>query len=188
METFERKQRRSYTPEEDSTILEMVDGAKKEGMEIGAVYKMLSDDLNRTEAALQKRYGDLKRAEKTSEITKADNDYQEELLSNWKRSVHDMETTPPLTDTQISSYLAKEPEQTMLKYSLKDAEATMDLYEKMMEAKKTPKEEVSLDALVNKLESVITEKIEIRIERDYYKHKFEELQAKYNKVRRFMEE
>lgn len=178
METTERKQRRAYTSEEDSTIFEMVEGAKKEGMELSAVYKMLSDDLDRTEGAIAKRYADLKKTAAQSQ--EEENNYQEEQLNSWKKQ------HPPLSTWQ-STVDFTSPE--MREYCLKDAQATLDMYEALKKAEEPQKKpEVSLEALVNKLEAVITEKIEMRIERDYYKRKFEELQAKYDKVRRFLEE
>lgn len=162
----ERKTRRSYSLDEDTTIVEMVDTAKKEGYELGAVYKMLADDLDRTEAAVQKRYGDIKRAEKAEAAGEP---------VSLKQLAIDMETTPIETE-MVQQYVKS------------DIESTMRMYEalKREEIQKAP--EVSMDSLVNKLEEVITEKIEMRIERDYYKKKYEELQTKYDKVRRLLED
>lgn len=173
METIERKTRRSYTTEEDSTILEMVEGAKSEGMELGAVYKMMADDMDRTEGALAKRYADLKKAEREAQG----------VPKSLKQISMDMETLPELNfDSQPKL------DRTTVQYVLRDAEATLDMYEKLKETQKPKEDAVSLDVLVDKLERVITEKIEMRIERDFYKRKYEELQMKYDKVRRLMED
>jgi len=173
----ERKTRKAYSTEEDKMIMELVTQAKEQGMELAAVYQMLSEDLDRTEGAVAKRYADLKKAER-------------EALGepvSLKQLSADMETLPEIDFTSKPQKLDGDA----LRYCIQDVQSTLDMYEALQKAKEEEKKkapEVSIDKLIDKLEAVITEKIEMRIERDFYKKKYEELQAKYDKVRKFLEE
>lgn len=172
----ERKTRKAYSTEEDKMILDLVTQAKEQGMELSAVYQMLSEELDRTEGALAKRYADLKKAEREA---------AGEPVS-LKQLSADMETLPEI---DFSSKSLPKMDRELFQYTLNDVQSTLDMYEALKKAEVKPKvPELSLDTLINKLEAVITEKIEMRIERDFYKRKYEELQAKYDKVRKFLED
>jgi hypothetical protein len=87
-------------------------------------------------------------------------------------------------EQQELSFSESDPDKNLIEYTKKDAEHTSNLYESI---RKSETDSIYAKSLVDKLEKVIGEKIEMRIERDFYKKKYEELLEKQEKFRELLE-
>jgi hypothetical protein len=150
-----------YTLEQEKYILERVESAKKKGLPIRDVLSLIADEMGKSFGTIQTKYYNLK---------KELNETSDEQL---KFETADADTKPDYEE--------------VIEYVKNDVQHTQDMYQRIKSIEIEKENSIYAKSLVDKLEKVIGEKIEMKIERDHYQRLYEELREKYDQFRKLLE-